>query len=148
MNRNEFWVLLYWGGIDLLAALIGPYRGNKNLAPKYGRSRNDRIPPSYKQGVAIGATVFAIEALLTFVGVVFFDMLSHRAQQTILDIGMIAACIGIVALAVVIGIHEHLEKRWKRITKGKKHFTQSELREYEDLLYHRKPKKETGMKKR
>ena len=148
MNRNDFWVLLYWGGIDLLAALIGPYRGNKNLAPKYGRSRNDRIPPSYKQGVAIGATVFAIEALLTFVGVVFFDMLSHRAQQTIFDIGMIAACIGIVALAVVIGIHEHLEKRWKRITKGKKHFTQRELREYEDLLYHRKPKKETGMKKR
>lgn len=148
MNRNDFWVLLYWGGIDLLAALIGPYRGNKNLAPKYGRSRNDRIPPSYKQGVAIGATVFAIEALLTFVGVVFFDMLSHRAQQTIFDIGMIAACIGIVALAVVIGIHEHLEKRWERITKGKKHFTQRELREYEDLLYHRKPKKETGMKKR
>ena len=57
-------------------------------------------------------------------------MLSHRAQQTIFDIGMIAACIGIVALAVVIGIHEHLEKRWKRITKGKKHFTQRELREY------------------
>ena len=85
MNRNDFWVLLYWGGTDLLAALIGPYRGNKNLAPKYGRSRNDRIPPSYKQGVAIGATVFAIEALLTFVGVVFFDMLSHRAQQTIFE---------------------------------------------------------------
>lgn len=148
MNRNDFWVLLYWGGTDLLAALIGPYRGNKNLAPKYGRSRNDRIPPSYKQGVAIGATAFAIEALLTFVGVVFFDMLSHRAQQTIFDIGMIAACIGIVALVVVIGIHEHLEKRWERITKGKKHFTQRELREYEDLLYHRKPKKETGMKKR
>ena len=84
-------------------------------------------------------------------------MLSHRAQQTIFDIGMIAACIGIVALVVVIGlfasivvigIHEHLEKRWERITKGKKHFTQRELREYEDLLYHRKPKKETGMKKR
>ena len=148
MNRNDFWWLLFFGGTDLLAALIGPYRGNKNLAPKYGRSRNDRIPPSYKQGVAIGATVFAIEALLTFVGVVFFDMLSHRAQQTILDIGMIAACIGIVALVVVIGIHEHLEKRWERITKGKKHFTQRELREYEDLLYHRKPKKETGMKKR
>ena len=148
MNRNDFWVLLYWGGTDLLAALIWPYKGGIKTAPKYGRSRNDRIPPSYKQGVAIGATVFAIEALLTFVGVVFFDMLSHRAQQTIFDIGMIAACIGIVALAVVIGIHEHLEKRWKRITKGKKHFTQRELREYEDLLYHRKPKKETGMKKR
>ena len=148
MNRNDFWVLLYWGGTDLLAALIWPYKGGIKTAPKYGRSRNDRIPPSYKQGVAIGATVFAIEALLTFVGVVFFDMLSHRAQQTILDIGMIAACIGIVALVVVIGIHEHLEKRWERITKGKKHFTQSELREYEDLLYHRKPKKETGMKKR
>ncbi len=148
MNRNDFWVLLYWGGTDLLAALIWPYKGGIKTAPKYGRSRNDRIPPSYKQGVAIGATVFAIEALLTFVGVVFFDMLSHRAQQTIFDIGMIAACIGIVALAVVIGIHEHLEKRWERITKGKKHFTQRELREYEDLLYHRKPKKETGMKKR
>ena len=148
MNRNDFWVLLYCGGTDLLAALIWPYKGGIKTAPKYGRSRNDRIPPSYKQGVAIGATVFAIEALLTFVGVVFFDMLSHRAQQTILDIGMIAACIGIVALVVVIGIHEHLEKRWERITKGKKHFTQRELREYEDLLYHRKPKKETGMKKR
>ena len=142
MNRNYFGWLLFFGGTDLLAALIWPYKGGIKTAPKYGRSRNDRIPPSYKQGVAIGATVFAIEALLTFVGVVFFDMLSHRAQQTILDIGMIAACIGIVALAVVIGIHEHLEKRWKRITKGKKHFTQSELRKYEDLLYHRKPKEE------
>ena len=148
MNRNDFWWLLFFGGTDLLAALIWPYKGGIKTAPKYGRSRNDRIPPSYKQGVAIGATVFAMEALLTFVGVVFFDMLSHRAQQTIFDIGMIAACIGIVALVVVIGIHEHLEKRWERITKGKKHFTQRELREYEDLLYHRKPKKETGMKKR
>ena len=146
MNRNDFWWLLFFGGV-LLVTSIWP-KGGVNAAPKYGRSRNDRIPPSYKQGVAIGATVFAIEALLTFVGVVFFDMLSHRAQQTILDIGMIAACIGIVALVVVIGIHEHLEKRWERITKGKKHFTQRELREYEDLLYHRKPKKETGMKKR
>ena len=148
MNRNDFGWLLFFGGTDLLAALIWPYKGGIKTAPKYGRSRNDRIPPSYKQGVAIGATAFAIEALLTFVGVVFFDMLSHRAQQTIFDIGMIAACIGIVALVVVIGIHEHLEKRWERITKGKKHFTQRELREYEDLLYHRKPKKETGMKKR
>ena len=146
MNRNDFWWLLFFGGV-LLVTSIWP-KGGVKTAPKYGRSRNDRIPPSYKQGVAIGATVFAIEALLTFVGVVFFDMLSHRAQQTILDIGMIAACIGIVALVVVIGIHEHLEKRWERITKGKKHFTQRELREYEDLLYHRKPKKETGMKKR
>ena len=61
---------------------------------------------------------------------------------------MITALIGLFASIVVIGIHEHLEKRWKRITKGKKHFTQRELREYEDLLYHRKPKKETWMKKR
>ena len=33
MNRNDFWVLLYWGGTDLLAALIWPYKGGIKTAP-------------------------------------------------------------------------------------------------------------------
>lgn len=98
--------------------------------------------------MAISATAFVIEALLTFVGIAFFDTLSPRARRIVFDTGLVVVGIGFVVSLVVLGIHEHLEKRWKRITKGKKHFTQSELREYEDLLYHRKPKKETGMKKR
>lgn len=98
--------------------------------------------------MAICATAFVIEALLTFVGIAFFDMLSPKARQIVFDTGLAVCVIGAVVFTVVIGIHELLEKRWKRITKGKKHFTQRELREYEDLLYHRKPKKETGMKKR
>lgn len=146
MNRNDFWWLLLFGGV-LLAAQIWP-KGGVNAAPKYGRSRNDRIPPSYKQSVAISATAFVIVVICTFVGLAFYDILSHKAQQVVFRIGMITALIGLFASIVVIGIHEHLEKRWERITKGKKHFTQRELREYEDLLYHRKPKKETGMKKR
>ena len=75
-------------------------------------------------------------------------MLSHKAQQIVYDIGMITVFIGLIALALVIGIHEHLEKRWERITKGKKHFTQSELRKYEDILYHRKPKEEKKKEKK
>ena len=85
---------------------------------------------------------------MTFVGIAFFDTLSPRARRIVFDTGLVVVGIGFVVSLVVLGIHEHLEKRWKRITKGKKHFTQRELREYEDLLYHRKPKKETGMKKR
>ena len=146
MNRNDFWWLLFFDGV-LLVAQIWP-KGGVNAAPKYGRSRNDRIPPSYKQSVAISATAFVIVVICTFVGLAFYDILSHKAQQVVFRIGMITALIGLFASIVVICIHEHLEKRWERITKGKKHFTQRELREYEDLLYHRKPKKETGMKKR
>ena len=148
MDRNGCWGLLLLSGGLLLGALTGPYKGNGNSSPRYGRSRNDRIPPSHKQSVAICATAFVIEALLTFVGIAFFDMLSPKARQIVFDTGLAVCVIGAVVFTVVIGIHEHLEKRWKRITKGKKHFTQRELREYEDLLYHRKPKKETGMKKR
>ena len=148
MDRNGYWGLLLLSGGLLLGALTGPYKGNGNSSPRYGRSRNDRIPPSYKQSVAICATAFVIEALLTFVGIAFFDMLSPKARQIVFDTGLVVVGIGFVVSLVVLGIHEHLEKRWKRITKGKKHFTQRELREYEDLLYHRKPKKETGMKKR
>lgn len=149
MDRNGYWGLLLLSGGLLLGALIGPYKGGSgNTSPKYGQSRNDRIPPSYKQSVAICATAFVIEALLTFVGIAFFDTLSPKARQIVFDTGLAVCVIGAVVFTVVIGIHEHLEKRWKRITKGKKHFTQRELREYEDLLYHRKPKKETGMKKR
>ena len=148
MDRNGYWGLLLLSGGLLLGALTGPYRDGNNTSPKYGRSRNDRVPPSYKQSVAICATAFVIEALLTFVGIAFFDMLSPRARRIAFDTGLAVCVIGAVVFTVVIGIHEHLEKRWKRITKGKKHFTQRELREYEDLLYHRKPKKETGMKKR
>lgn len=146
MNRNDFWWLLFFDGV-LLVAQIWP-KGGVNAAPKYGRSRNDRIPPSYKQSVAISATAFVIVVICTFVGLAFYDILSHKAEQVVFRIGMITALIGLFASIVVIGIHEYLEKRWERITKGKKHFTQRELREYEDLLYHRKPKKETGMKKR
>lgn len=141
MDRNGYWGLLLLSGGLLLGALTGPYKGNGNSSPRYGRSRNDRIPPSYKQSVAICATAFVIEALLTFVGIAFFDMLSPRARQIVFDTGLAVCVIGAVVFTVVIGIHEHLEKRWKRITKGKKHFTQRELREYEDLLYRRKPKK-------
>ena len=148
MDRNGYWGLLLLSGGLLLGALTGPCKGNGNSSPRYGRSRNDRIPPSYKQSVAISATAFVIEALLTFVGIAFFDMLSPKARQIVFDTGLAVCVIGAIVFTVVIGIHEHLEKRWKRITKGKKHFTQRELREYEDLLYHRKPKKETGMKKR
>ena len=148
MDRNGYWGLLLLSGGLLLGALTGPCKGNGNSSPRYGRSRNDRIPPSYKQSVAISATAFVIVVICTFVGLAFYDILSHKAQQVVFRIGMITALIGLFASIVVIGIHEHLEKRWKRITKGKKHFTQRELREYEDLLYHRKPKKETGMKKR
>ena len=148
MDRNGHWGLLLLSGGLLLGALTGPCKGNGNSSPRYGRSRNDRIPPSYKQSVAICATAFVIEALLTFVGIAFFDTLSPRARRIVFDTGLAVCVIGAVVFTVVIGIHEHLEKRWKRITKGKKHFTQRELREYEDLLYHRKPKKETGMKKR
>lgn len=148
MDRNGYWGLLLLSGGLLLGALTGPYKGNGNSSPRYGRSRNDRIPPSYKQSVAICATAFVIEALLTFVGIAFFDTLSPRARRIVFDTGLVVVGIGFVVSLVVLGIHEHLEKRWKRITKGKKHFTQRELREYEDLLYHRKPKKETGMKKR
>ena len=148
MDRNGYWGLLLLSGGLLLGALTGPYKGNGNSSPRYGRSRNDRIPPSYKQSVAISATAFVIVVICTFVGLAFYDILSHKAQQVVFRIGMITALIGLFASIVVIGIHEHLEKRWERITKGKKHFTQRELREYEDLLYHRKPKKETGMKKR
>lgn len=114
MNRNDFWWLLFFGGTDLLAALIWPYKGGIKTAPKYGRSRNDRIPPSYKQGVAIGATVFAIEALLTFVGIAFFDMLSPRARQIVFDTDLAVCVIGAVVFTVVPGIHEHSEKRRDR----------------------------------
>ena len=61
MNRNDFWWLLFFDGV-LLVEQIWP-KGGVNAAPKYGRSRNDRIPPSYKQSVAICATAFVIEAL-------------------------------------------------------------------------------------
>lgn len=109
MNRNDFWWLLFFGGTDLLAALIWPYKGGIKTAPKYGRSRNDRIPPSYKQGVAIGATAFVIEALLTFVGIAFFDTLSPRARRIVFDTGLVVVGIGFVVSLVVLGIHEHLE---------------------------------------
>ena len=148
MNRNNFGALLLWGGAELMGGLVWPYKGNGNTAPKYGKSRNARIPPSYKQGLAISVTVFVIEVICTFIGVVFFDRLSHKAQQIVFDLGMIAAGIGLIAFTVVLGIHEHLERRWNRITKGKKHFTQSELRKYEDLLYCRKRKEKNRREKK
>ena len=115
MNRNDFGWLLFFDGV-LLVAQIWP-KGGVNAAPKYGRSRNDRIPPSYKQSVAISATAFVIVVICTFVGLAFYDILSHKAQQVVFRIGMITALIGLFASIVVLGIHEHLEKRWKRITK-------------------------------
>ena len=64
MDRNGYCGLLLLSGGLLLWALIGPYKGGSgNTSPKYGQSRNDRIPPSYKQSVAICATAFVIEAL-------------------------------------------------------------------------------------
>lgn len=114
MDRNGYWGLLLLSGGLLLGALTGPYEGNGNSSPRYGRSRNDRIPPSYKQGVAIGATAFVIEALLTFVGIAFFDTLSHRARRIVFDTGLVVVGIGFVVSLVVLGIHEHLEKRRDR----------------------------------
>ena len=87
MNRNDFWWLLFFGGV-LLVTSIWP-KGGVNAAPKYGRSRNDRIPPSYKQSVAISATAFVIVVICTFVGLAFYDILSHKAQQVVFRIGMI-----------------------------------------------------------
>ncbi len=114
MDRNGYWGLLLLSGGLLLGALTGPYKGNGNSSPRYGRSRNDRIPPSYKQSVAICATAFVIEALLTFVGIAFFDMLSPKARQIVFDTGLAVCVIGAVVFTVVIGIHEHLEKRRDR----------------------------------
>lgn len=114
MDRNGYWGLLLLSGGLLLGALTGPCKGNGNSSPRYGRSRNDRIPPSYKQSVAICATAFVIEALLTFVGIAFFDMLSPRARQIVFDTGLAVCVIGAVVFTVVIGIHEHLEKRRDR----------------------------------
>lgn len=139
-GQKRFLVVIVFGGAELLAALIGPYKGNGNTSPKYGRSRNDRIPPSYKQGVAIGATVVVIEALVTFVGIAFFDMLSPRARQTVCDTGLSVGGIGFVVFTVVPGIHEHPEKRRDRKKREGTLYT-SELQAYEDLLYRRKPKK-------
>ena len=110
MDRNGYWGLLLLSGGLLLGALTGPYKGNGNSSPRYGRSRNDRIPPSYKQSVA----AFVIEALLTFVGIAFFDMLSPKARQIVFDTGLAVCVIGAVVFTVVIGIHEHLEKRRDR----------------------------------
>ena len=73
---------------------------------------------------------------MTFVGIAFFDSAADRLRHRSVRGG-----IGFVVFTVVPGIHEHPEKRRERITKGKKHFTQSGLRAYEDLLYRRKPKK-------
>lgn len=109
MDRNGYWGLLLLGGGLLLGALTGPYKGNGNSSPRYGRSRNDRIPPSYKQSVAICATAFVIEALLTFVGIAFFDTLSPRARRIVFDTGLVVVGIGFVVSLVVLGIHEHLE---------------------------------------
>lgn len=114
MDRNSCWGSLPLSGGLLLGALTGPYKGNGNSSPRYGRSRNDRIPPSYKQSVAICATAFVIEALLTFVGIAFFDMLSPKARQIVFDTGLAVCVIGAVVFTVVIGIHEHLEKRRDR----------------------------------
>lgn len=114
MDRNGYWGLLLLSGGLLLGALTGPCKGNGNSSPRYGRSRNDRIPPSYKQSVAISATAFVIEALLTFVGIAFFDMLSPKARQIVFDTGLAVCVIGAVVFTVVIGIHEHLEKRRDR----------------------------------
>ena len=114
MDRNGYWGLLLLSGGLLLGALTGPCKGNGNSSPRYGRSRNDRIPPSYKQSVAICATAFVIEALLTFVGIAFFDMLSPKARQIVFDTGLAVCVIGAVVFTVVIGIHEHLEKRRDR----------------------------------
>lgn len=114
MDRNGYWGLLLLSGGLLRGALTGPCKGNGNSSPRYGRSRNDRIPPSYKQSVAIGATAFVIEALLTFVGIAFFDMLSPKARQIVFDTGLAVCVIGAVVFTVVPGIHEHSEKRRDR----------------------------------
>lgn len=140
MSKNGFWMLLLFGGVELLAVIVGPYQhsGGRNTSPKYGKSRNDRIPPSYKQSVAVAAAFFAMEVIFTFIGVTFFDLLSDRVRRVLCICVIIAVVLELVVSTVIVGVHEHLEKRWHRITKGKKHFTQKELREYEDLLYHRK----------
>ena len=140
MRRNEFWLLLFLGGWALLAIIVGPYNitSGRNTSPRYGKSRNDRIPPSYKQCVAIAATFFAIEAILAFTGIAFFDWLSDRARGVLGIAGMILIGVELVVCTVIFGIHEHREKRWRKITRGKKHFTRKELRAYEDLLYRRK----------
>lgn len=142
MNKNEFWVLLLWGGLVLLASAAGPYQrtGGRNGAPRYGRSRNDRIPPSYKQIVGIAAAIFAIEAVLVFIGMVFFELLPDRVLSVLYILGHVIVGLGFVACTAVLAIHESREKRWLKITRGKKHFTQKELREYEDLLYRRRRK--------